>query len=948
MKRLACTLAAACLAAAALAAPAAAHYPAQGNFGLNGFDVTFDSDANGTPATEAGSHPFAITTKLQTNLDGKGLPEGRVRDFLFEQAPGLIGDSTAYPRCSTLDFLEVKEGINNCPLDTALGISATAISIPGSWFSAPVFNLQPPPGVVTRLGFRALVENVVIDARVNPNPPYNLLAELHNIPQLADFFANKTQLWGDPSDPRHDELRGTCGSRTVNGLTPGDIEAFQFESKDKGCHRNIAPRQKPFLTLPTTCAEPLLSSYEAFSWEGDTDFGAIFSHDAAGNPVSFAECGKLGFGASISARPTNRAASSPTGLDFSLDVEDEGLLSVDGHAKSAIRKIVTELPKGMTANPSLAEGLEVCSEADLGRERVDSAPGQGCPEASKIGTLEVESPLVEEPVTGTLYQATPHANLAGDSLIAFYVVFKNAKLGIIVKQPVKVEPDPATGQLRAIAEEVPQLPFSHFRLHFREGGRSPLVSPPLCGSYQVKAQLTPWSGTAPIEETSSFDIVSGPNEGPCPAGGTPPFKPGFQAGSDNNAAGRFSPFSMRLTRRDGDQDLTRFDATLPRGVGGILAGIDKCPEAQISLAKNKSGVAELASPSCPLNSRLGGVFAGAGVGSQLTYVRGSVYLAGPFAGAPISAVAITPAVAGPFDVGTVVYRQALQVDPRTGEVTADGAHSDPLPHILAGIPLVVRDVQVHIDRSGFTYNPTNCDPFATKASIWGGGANAFSLTDDSPVARAARFQAADCQSLGFNPSLSLRLKGGTRRGDFPSFHLSYKPRKGDANLSRFALRFPHSEFIEQGHFRTICTRVQFAAGAGAGSQCPKESVYGHVRVFTPVLSEPLQGPVFLRSSSHNLPDVVLALHGPPSLPVDFEVDTRIDSIHGGLRAIAEESPDVPISKVLLDMQGGQKGLFVNSTNLCLAKHHAAVSLDAQNGKQLNRKPLLKSSCSKQG
>ena len=936
MRRLTSILAACCLAGLALGATTVqASYPAQGNFGINSFDVVF-TNKDGTIATQAGSHPFAMTVTLGANVDAEEVPEGRLRDILFEQIPGLVGDTAAYPRCSTLDFLEAKEGVNLCPLDTAIGVSANATSEPGLWTQNPVFNLTPPPGVLLRLGFRAGgVANIVVDVALEQSNPYNAVAASRNVPQLVQVFGNKTQLWGVPSDPAHDELRGVCGM-AQSELPPGEIEGYEFEN-DTGESCPVAPRPRPLLTLPTDCSKVLVSRFEALSWEGEFDSGSRLIHDAGGNPQPFTGCAALGFNPSIGAQPTSRAAQSPTGMDVSLQVEDEGLTSAKpgAHSQSAIRKAVFTLPEGMTANPSLAEGLEVCTQADLGQETLNSAPGQGCPKESKIGTVAVQSPLVEEPIAGSLFVAEPFEN-EFHSLIALYLVIKNADLGVIVKQSVKVEPDPRTGQLVSTTEEIPQLPFSSFTLHFREGGRSPLVSPPLCGTYEAKAVLTPWSGTAPVTSTSAFEIASGPNEGPCPPGGAP-FEPGFTAGSLNNAAGRHSPFVMRLTRRDGDQDLTRFDAVLPPGVVAKLAGVDLCPNIQIALATAKSGKAELASPSCPANSKIGSVWAGAGVGSQLTYVPGSVYLAGPFAGAPLSVVAVVPAVAGPFDVGTVVTRQALDIDPRTGEVSVDGARSDPIPHILAGIPLVVRDIQVSVDRPDFTLNPTNCAPFATEAEIWGGGANPFSLADNSPVLRRARFQAGGCARLGFKPRLGLRLKGGTSRGAHPRLRSIYRPRPGDANLRDLVLRLPRSAFLDQAHIRTICTRVQFAA-----KNCPPASIYGNARAFTPLLSEPLEGPVYLRSSSHNLPDFVAALHG----IVDVEAVARIDSKKGGIRATFTEIPDAPLSKVVVNMQGAKKGLIVNSTNLCGAKHRANTRLDAQSGKQRTIRPLVQADCAK--
>jgi hypothetical protein len=907
---------------------------AQAAFGINNFDVAF-TNADGIPA-EAGTHPFAMTITAGTNVDGEQIPEGWLRDLFVEQVPGLAGDTTAYTACTTAEFLEINDNSEpSCSPSSQVGITAVSATEPGSWETHAVFSVAPPPGVLLRLGFHVVNQNIYLDVRLSPDSPYNAIGGSSNIPQVLNFYGNKLQLWGNPSDPAHNELRGHCGNQGAI-LLPG--EEFEFKETGESCPVKANP--KPFLTMPTDCSHPLVSTYNAVSWNDrdedglpDTDSGSQPTHDVFGNPAALKGCGKLGpFHPSITAKPTNKAGHSPTGLDFSLDVDDPNLTSVTGTAQSDIKKTVVTLPEGMTINPSQAEGLEVCSEGDLAHETLSSQPGAGCPEASKIGTVEVESPLVAEAVKGSLFVAAPHANLAGNSLLAVYLVVKNANLGVIVKQPLRIEPDPKTGQIITVAENIPQLPFSHFRLHFREGGRSPLVTPSLCNTYAVKAEMTPWSGEAPFTSTSTFQVGA-----PCSEGGTPPFEPGFEAGSQNNAAATYSPFSMHLTRRDGDQDLTRFDATLPPGVVGKLAGIDKCSDAQIAQTKTKTGIAELQSPSCPPNSKVGTVEAGAGVGSQLTYVPGSIYLAGPFGGAPLSAVGVVPAVAGPFDVGTVVTRFALNVDPRTAEVSVDGAHSDPIPHILEGIPLVVRDIQVNVNRPDFTINPTSCDPFATKAAIWGGGANPFSLTDDSPVAREDRYQASNCSRLGFRPRLSLKLKGGTHRGDNPALRAVLAPRSGDANIKTAIVRLPRSAFLDQSHFKTICTRVQYA-----GKSCPKDSIYGHVRAFTPLLSEPLEGPVYLRSSNHNLPDLVFSLHG----LVDFEAVARIDSKNGGIRTSFTGVPDAPISKVVVSMQGAKKGLIVNSTNLCGAKHRANVRLDAHNGKRLTIDPVMQANCSK--
>ena len=931
---------------------------ANAEFGINNPDFTF-TNADGTPATEAGTHPFAVTSSFGVNFSeegGKAVTEGRFKDLILQQVPGVVGDTTAYPRCSTVDFLTSSPEIfpNKCPIDTAVGITANSLTEPGGWAGSAVFNLVPPPGVLLRLGFRAEAVNIVVDIGLEQEPPYRPVAAASNVPEPLYVFANKTQLWGDPSDSRHDEMRGKC---YVQHVPPDSGESFEFES-ESGEDCPVSPRTKPLLTLPTRCTGQNLTTFAVDSWEdpgtylpsggpnlSDPNWHAedVEAHEGEGNPQSFIACDKLSFKPSISAKPTTRAAQSPTGLDFGLDVKDEGLTLVNGRAQSDIKKVVVTLPEGMTANPSVAEGLKVCSEADLARETVDSVPGAGCPEASKIGTIEVESPLVSESIKGALYQAKPYEN-EFNSLIAFYFVIKNPNLGIIVKQAAKVEPDPVSGQLVATTDNIPQVPFSHFRLHFREGGRSPLISPPRCGEFAAKAELTPWSGGAPVETDSSFTISSGPDEAPCPSGAAP-FHPGFEAGTTNNAAGAYSPFYMRLTRKDGEQDMTKFSAVLPPGVLGKISGLTQCPDAAIAAAKARTGPhggqEELEHPSCPASSRIGRTLAGAGVGSQLTYVPGSLYLAGPVSGDPLSVVAVTPALAGPFDAGTVVVRVALTANPDTAEAEVDGSHSDPIPHILKGIPLNLRDLRVYADRPNFTFNATNCEASNARATLFGSFLAPLDPADDVPVGLQARYQAANCAALGFKPKLAINLKGGgTKRGGHPALKAVVTPRSGDANFADAVVTLPHSAFLDQAHIRTICTRVQFAANGGNGGGCPAGAVYGRAKVWTPILEEPLSGPVYLRSSSHNLPDLVLALHG----IFNINLASRIDSRHGGIRSTFADVPDAPVSKFVLEMQGGKKGLIVNSRNLCAGKNRASAELTGQNYKEYDLRPIVQASC----
>ncbi len=728
-------LALACLAALALAAPA------QGAFGLKDLAVRSEAE-DGSVQAQAGSHPFALTTHIAVNTkEGQPhVPDGEAKDVKISFPAGLAGNPTAVPRCSAVQFLSGQSG--ECPDASALGTAFVEFGAKGEADSVtvPVYNLYPSPGRAAKLGF--IVEGkapVTVDASLNPDPPHNVLIDSTNISQGIFFLAAEVRIWGVPADPAHDPQRGSC--------------LFTASSCE------VSLPEVPFLTLPSSCAEPLAFGFGADSWQAPAPppypfQGAASIQDEATPPndLSPGGCSRLGFSPRIAAAPTSSAAASATGLDVEVSVADEGLQNPDGLAASAIRSASLTLPEGMTINPSEAEGLGTCSEAEAARESADSAPGQGCPQASKIGTVEVQTPLLEATTLhGALYVATPYEN-PSHSLIALYMTIREPKLGVFVSLAGKVAPDPRTGQLTGSfgepGQELPQLPFSRFRLHFREGGRSPLVTPPSCGDYTSQASFTPYSDPGSTYETeAAFRIDSGPGGGPCPPAGAAPFAPGFEAGTASNQAGSYSPFEMRLSRQDGEQDMGKFSFVLPPGVVPKLAGIPYCPEAGIARAKSRTGprggAEELADPSCPAASAIGSTLAGAGVGPELTYVPGRLYLAGPYHGDPISAVAITPAVAGPFDAGVVVVREALRLNPLTHVGEVDGTASDPIPHILQGIPLELRDLRVHADRPEFTLNATSCDPSLAQATVWGDG-TALAPAGETPAGLGARYQAAGC------------------------------------------------------------------------------------------------------------------------------------------------------------------------------------------------------------
>jgi hypothetical protein len=914
------------LATLALASSAAA-------FGIKAFDVTYEK-AGGGAATAAGSHPFAMTTKIEfaTKLKGKEvLQDGAPKNLTFQLPTGLVGDRSAVPRCSNADFLlvNVEHPASACPDDAAVGV--LKVRTPGETTGGdqtPAFNLAPPPGAAAKIGFVLLHVPVTLLIRVNPKAPHNLIASLANISNAEPIGGSEVTIWGVPGDAAHDTERGEC-------LSHGG-----------SCSVSPGLEKRPFLTLPRACTGPLPSEVAATSWEEPQAPPVLAQSESS---LTTTECGALGFAPTIASQPSTTAAESPSGLNFDLSVDDPGLTEPAGLADSDIEKVVVALPTGITTNPAVASGLSACSFAQYESESVESLPGTGCPESSKVGNVSVETPLLEEEVgnppvkqkevlPGAIYVAKQGDNPA-HNLLSVYMVIKDPSLGVLIGAVGKVEPDPLTGQLTTTFDELPQFPFSRFHLHFREGPKAPLITPALCGKYTTAAALYPYTDPAtPRFEAASFEINAGANGAGCAtAPAQLPNAPSFTAGTTSPLAGAFAPFVLKLNREDGSQQLASISTTLPQGLLAKLAGVPYCSEAEIAQAASRSGegqgALELASPSCPAASEVGTVDVGTGAGPEPFHVTGHAYLAGPYKGAPLSLEIITPAIAGPFDLGVVAVRTALQVDPSTAQATAV---SDPLPRILHGLPLVIRSITVNLNRPSFTFNPTSCEPKAITGSA------TSVLGQVAPL--STYFQATSCAKLGFKPALKLSLKGGTRRADHPALHavLTY-PKGSYANIAKAKVLLPPTEFIDATHISNPCTRVQFNENA-----CPKKSVLGTATAYTPLLDKPLTGPIYFRSNGgeRELPDVVADLGG----QIHVTLVGFIDSVQqkgaesSRLRTNFATVPDAPVSKFVFNLKGGKEGLLVNSTNLCKASDHASVKLVGQNGKGLDSNPVVGNSC----
>jgi hypothetical protein len=891
--------------------------------GIPGFGMSPYAE-DGTAETQAGGHPHVFTVNLGFSTETHGASpvgaDGGVRDVTTYLPRGLIINPTATPRrCG-----EVEMEAFSCPANTQIGVVNVLTSVfhPGI-LPEPVYNLEPAPGKASNFGFVAVLYPVHIEGGVRPGS-YTEMAETRGIPNLKGKPTMGTQLllWGDPSAPSFDYARvspfGDCGHSPCP-VPEQDVAA---------------------LSMPTSCAETPEGEAEIFSWEhpnGPPAKRSDVMRDANGNEVGITGCAGVEFKPTLKARPTTNVADSPSGLEVDLEVPQTSSLSQ--RATSNLKKTEVTLPEGLVINPSGANGLSGCSSAQIGIDNVTGVPNgnePACPASSRIGSIEVDSALVDHPLPGSVYAATPGDN-PFHSLLAIYAVIEDKASGTLIKLPGHVVPDPNTGRLVTTFDNNPQLPFSHFKLNFFGGAHGVLRTPATCGNYSTTSSLTPWSAPdsgPPATPKDEYAISSPPSGGGC--GASLANAPSLDAGVVSPVAAKYTPFVLHLHRGDGSQPISSFKTTLPPGLTGRLAGTAECSDAALAEAASKRGTQEQASPSCPADSHVGSVVAGAGAGPSPFYAHGDAYLAGPYKGAPLSMAVITPAVAGPYDLGTIVVRAALRVNGSTGQITAE---SDPIPSILQGIPLDVRSIDLELDRPNFTLTGTSCDPSAFEGSALS------TLGQVAPL--SARYQLGECQGLAFKPKLGIRLFGSTTRGGHPALKGTVTMPAGGANIAEASVALPHSEFLDQSHIGTVCTRVQFAEGDGNGSACPAASIYGSATATSPLVDYTLQGNVYLRSSTNKLPDLVVALHGPPSQPIAVDAVARIDSINGGIRSTFEGVPDLPVSSFVLNMQGGKKGLLQNSTNICKATNKATALIAAQNGKGVELRPELKNSkCAK--
>ncbi|HEX7244344.1 MAG TPA: hypothetical protein VF245_02110 [Solirubrobacterales bacterium] len=901
--------------------------------------------------TQAAGHPPVGFTQIivRHNEEAGGAiknPVGHIKTVLVDLPVGMSVNPEATPKC---ELENGKFPVAGCPAATQVGYSnveAVAgvppltlppVEVPG----IAVYNLEPREGEPARFGFTLPLGlgEVFLNSGVKWDGDYHEYFTIHvpEVPGLdVKILRNRLVFDGTIGNgglPSEEE-----GAFLTTPSTCFDPNQSAFEKTyNTGLHADSQEEEAPEDEYDVTAPAPPPPAFLAGSEFVESPLPRLES----GLRVMPTGCDEIPFEPSTSDAPSTDRTDSPTGGTVEVKMPFDPPAPI---YQSNVRTADVSLPAGMGLNPSAAPGLQACTDAQFGRGTRNPV---ACPPGSKIGTVAIDTPpLPDGTLTGSVYLATQQSRdpASGDE----YRVFLDAESvsrGLSIRLLANVSANPQTGQLTARVREAPQLPFDSVRVTL-DAAKGTLTTPPICGPNKTAHAMTAWSGTpdeGPVD--NGFTLTSAPGGGPCPKSlGARPFAPTFGARTAHAKAGAFSPFSVDVVRADGNQELKGVDVDLPPGLTAKLAGVRYCPEETLATAAASAGLAEAANSSCPASSYVGSAAVAAGSGPNPLHIDGKAFLAGPYRGAPLSLAVVTPATAGPFDLGTVVVRVALFVDPATAQVHAV---SDPIPHVFGGALLDIRSVSVTLDRPKFSLNGTNCAPLAVGGTLHGGGGNPLDPAAFSSLPVSTPFQLEGCDALGFQPKLYMRTFGGTKRGKKPKLRAVLVARDGDANIARAAVTLPKAVILEQASLENVCTRVQFAA-----HDCPHDSIYGYAVAETPLLDGPLKGPVYLRSSEHELPDMVAALHG----QVDVELDGRIDSAKGRLRNTYDVVPDVPVSKFTLVVRGGKHGLLVNTTNLCgkqKAEHGGKAKRKAfrviarfrgQNGKKANIRPKLRAPC----
>ncbi len=966
------------LAAALVCVPVA---PAVGS----GFDVqSFEVSATNQPTPEqrskhqlgsadvqAGSHPYAFTTSFvfSEGEDRKGTfvaSEG-LKDARVALPPGFVGDPSAVPACSYHDFLE-----NACPDDTAVGVASVGVGggVPYKsekshklvenvqTVSNPLYNVEPPGGVPAELGVMVLkVHPVLLDASVRTGGDYGVTVASTNISEAIVTGSVRVTVWGVPADPSHDRIRGKClapansfRSEEEGGVLHDEEESLR-EEEEAGVKDPVAPVScpadipvRPFLTNPVSCGGPREVTLSVDGWNRPGNF-ATGEHVITKTVVlpPLVGCEHLDFSPTVGVQPDGSDGSTPTGLNVDLRVPQESTVNPAGLGEADMRNTSVTLPAGVQVSPSAADGLQACSLAQIGLHN-DEKPS--CPDASKIASVRVATPLLEHELEGAVYladQQTFGAPMENpfESLIALYLVVEEPARGVLVKLAGSVSPNPVSGQLTTTFEDVPQFPVSDVKLELFGTARAPLATPALCGTYTTTTAMLPWSAKEPAgagevaEPSSSFQIVSGPGESAC--SDPLPFAPSLTADVTNIQAGAFSPFTMTMSREDGSQQLQGLQLNLPPGLQGIIPSVTPCEEPQADEG------------TCGPASLVGETTVSVGLGGDpFTVTGGKVYITGPYHGAPYGLSIVNPGKAGPFDLENtmathpacdcLVVRARIQVNPVTAALTATAntaGEGYAIPTILEGIPLQIKHVNVTINRPNFTFNPTDCNPLPLTGTL--------SSTEGATASLTVPFQVTNCAALAFKPTFTASTTAHNTRVDGASLltKIAYPVTTPgtEANIAKVKVSLPAKLPARLSTLQKACTEKTFAEDP---ANCPAASRIGQATTKTPVLPNPLSGPAYFVSHGNaHYPELIIVLKG-DNITIDLHGETAI-SKKGVLTSTFNTVPDAPFTTFELNLpEGPYSALTANGANLCKAGALTIpTELVAQNGAVIKQNTKIK-------
>jgi hypothetical protein len=850
--------------------------PAHATFGVQSFSADVWKDAGHTqPETQAGAHPLVGITDFTFSGNEN------VENIRVDLPPGLISNPQAAPTCSDTQF-----NASNCPLASQVGTEeiTVALTLVTTTYKTPIYNMQT--GGVSDFAFAipVLAPRTDIIGGVRDTSDAGLFFTITGVTDPAPLSLQRSRLtfWGVPSDASHDAERGqTC---TINLGIPACV----------GGGSAVTHTNKPFLSLPTACAGPQTTTLTVTSHD-NTTATATSTTEVGGHPQGATGCQDVPFDPSISVTPGTTQADEPTSAAVDLHVPqryDDASKLATAHVKD----VSVTLPDGMTINPAAANGLAACTDDQFGKGTHNPI---ACPAGSTIGSVKIETPVLpSQGLDGSVYLGKP---LPDDP----YRLFVEAhNFGLSIRLIGSVHPDPQTGRLTATFSDTPQVPFEHFKLNFNGGPNATLATPLQCATATTTSKLTPYSGTPDATPKSEFTVDYDGLGGACPQ--TPPFNLEFAAGTADSRAGAFSPFTVTVKRADRQQFLSRLSVRQPPGMLGVLASVPLC------------GADAAATGTCPEASRIGTASVKSGAGPQPFALSGPVYLTGPYSGAPFGLSIAIRAIAGPFDLGTVVVRAAIHVDPADSHLTID---ADPLPQVLQGIPLRLREVLVAVDRPGFIFNPSTCDPLAIHGTL--------TAVDGTVQEADAPFQATGCADLPFSPKLSATADGKTSEASGAGLKVTLTQPAGQANVKSVSVQLP-KRFTARGSTVTgACREDAFKADPAT---CANAQV-GTVHAVTPLLSGPLDGPVYLVAHATGLPTLEALMRGQG---LNIGLSGTVTFGANGITSAFNAVPDVPITSFVLNLPKGPHSALSASKGLCGGALTMPATIIGQNGARIDQ------------